>query len=410
MKSFLHHDSHQIFYITFALFFFINNALYGSIIHAESTSQIDVQGAIDKANSGDRVFIPSGKSTWAKSVIINAKSLYIFGQGITKTIIKDETGSSFLEAAFKINVSGDHFVRISKLTLINSSSSSYGSICVYNSGGLLTGNNIQIDSVKIDSLCGRGITVLDQITGVIAECIFDNRGIHSNVQGVSVFGLGDESWDDVVDFGSDEFIFIEDCTFNYSGLGDGALDAYGGARYVFRYNTVINTIIGHHGRDSGGYRSTHMHEVYNNQFINSGLAISRLFLSRGGTGIIHNNVWSGAFNLATGEIELAYYCAFENETSCGEPWNQCRTYPCIDQPGRGTDQTLVPCYEWNNFKDGVNVGFSVVEFNETEFDISEKLILENRDYFNDQMKPEYTPYIYPHPLRRFDPPNLKFIE
>jgi hypothetical protein len=89
---------------------------------------------------------------------------------------------------------------------------------------------------------------------------------------------------------------MEDNTYTYSDPLDGAYDAYDGARYVFRYNTVSGTNVGHHGLDSGGFRSTSSWEIYNNQFDNPNAAICVVFASRGGSGVVFNNTATGAYN------------------------------------------------------------------------------------------------------------------
>ena len=88
-------------------------------------------------------------------------------------------------------------------------------------------------------------------------------------------------------------------------------------------------------------------------------------------------------------------------------------YPCHDQVGRGTDQTLAPVYGWNNTFDGTPEGF-LVPSNQFAVQWASRMatnhIVENRDYYNctnmaDALSKSlnYTPYTYPHPLRWGDP-------
>lgn len=51
-------------------------------------------------------------------------------------------------------------------------------------------------------------------------------------------------------------------------------------------------------------------------------------------------------------------------------------------------QTLDPCYEWGNTVNGSNADFAAAEV----------FIRVNEHYYNDTVKPGYTPYTYPHPL------------
>ncbi len=73
---------------------------------------------------------------------------------------------------------------------------------------------------------------------------------------------------------------------------------------------------------------------------------------------------------------------------------------CIDQIGRSTgnllsddnpqwpQQALEPLYEWNNTINGKDANIKSTSPH----------IQENRDYYNDTPRPDYTPYTYPHPL------------
>src|SRR6266436_2270177 len=60
---------------------------------------------------------------------------------------------------------------------------------------------------------------------------------------------GDGAWADDTAFGSNKFLFIEDCTFNRLDSG-GGLDCYGGGRYVARYNRFNNLGVNSHGTET----------------------------------------------------------------------------------------------------------------------------------------------------------------
>lgn len=86
---------------------------------------------------------------------------------------------------------------------------------------------------------------------------------------------------------------------------------------------------------------------------------------------------------------------------------------CIDQVGRSTgdllsgdppnegwpNQALEPFYEWNNTING----------NDGDIVSDTPILKEGVDYFNDIVRPGYTPYQYPHPLS-FSPENLRIVE
>jgi hypothetical protein len=214
---------------------------------------------------------------------------------------------------------------------------------------------------------------------------------------------------------------VEDCTFNFNaGPGDGAFDAYDGAIFVFRHNTVNGTNIGWHGADSAP-RAPRLFEVYENTISNSGAPIYVAIRVRGGTGVIWGNTISGAFN---GFIQLSAYRADPsyngnpgplgskvdgNFHASGKPG----PYPILDQVGRGSfppdtpwpNQTsytqaeygaLEPMYQWANTYKGTS--------NPTAApggpDQSADYIRPGVDYYDNVPKPGYRPLEYPHPLTR----------
>jgi Cys-rich repeat protein len=69
-------------------------------------------------------------------------------------------------------------------------------------------------------------------------------------------------------------------------------------------------------------------------------------------------------------------------------------YPCFMQPGFGSQMHSEPFYAWNNHVSGssnVTPGPVPLAGEEPE-------VVENRDYFNEQQRPGYVAYPYPHPL------------
>src|SRR5665213_584480 len=98
-----------------------------------------------------------------------------------------------------------------------------------------------------------------------------------------------------VNYGSLNALYVEDCVFTNVNvnLGAGVIDANGGARIVFRHNTVQNGSYENHGTETGGRtRSQRSFEIYNNTFINVNNTFYQWFLSielRGGTGVIFSN-------------------------------------------------------------------------------------------------------------------------
>ena len=72
--------------------------------------------------------------------------------------------------------------------------------------------------------------------------------------------------------GSSQFLFIEDNIFTTTKPDHAMADAYAGARFVVRHNTIFNGIISNHGTESTGRaRGGRAVEVYNNTFTGTNL-------------------------------------------------------------------------------------------------------------------------------------------
>jgi hypothetical protein len=66
-------------------------------------------------------------------------------------------------------------------------------------------------------------------------------------------------------------------------------------------------------------------------------------------------------------------------------------------------QDLEPLYEWNNLLNGTDVD---TEMNPNFTSCCDpEHIQEGRDYYNDLARPDYIPYVYPHPLVQIDIPS-----
>ena len=103
--------------------------------------------------------------------------------------------------------------------------------------------------------------------------------------------IGDGSWAAPANWGSSQFLFIEDNVITDSNtVFEGQLtDAFNGGRFVVRHNTITNLVIGNHGTETPGRgRSGRAEEIYNNTFdcnhVNRFVAETR-----GGGKLFHDN-------------------------------------------------------------------------------------------------------------------------
>jgi len=192
-----------------------------------------------------------------------------------------------------------------------------------------------------------------------------------------------------------------------------------GGRLVFRHNTVTNAYWQNHAARSherGGNRGA---EIYNNDFNALDPAWNRAIHMRSGTGVVFNNRIRGAFTTMQVDNQRS------NGQSASLPFGACNGsspwdgntagqagWPCLDQIGRASGaaypkQTSVPLYIWNNGSDtGCNTGGSCSN-NRTMVNDGDSHVQSGRDFINNGTKPKagYTPFSYPHPLRRGEPPQ-----
>jgi len=359
----------------------------GGTIEAQS-----LRAAIGGTRDGDTVLVPAGHCTWSETIELDPMpAIMLKGAGIDQTVITDATASGGWKNSLLWieSVEGKPF-RITGFTFTD--------LGELDPNGVIrirgTNKNWRVDHCKFDDITQRGVRTGGFTYGVIDHCTFIVPD-DGSVQTIGVIGDGDASWERPLSLGTADAVYVEDSTFDFVIKNDGPFDAYNGARYVFRYNTVTNTTPGHHGRDSGNYRSTHSFEIYGNEILSTYEPGKNLFTAlhfRGGTGVVFDNTLTGRFG--NGLLVV-------NHCSCPDmicSWEPCTTYPCIDQIGRSSDsdqdgaQDLEPLYEWNNSFNGGDLDIEV------QNECSAACIQEGRDFHNDLARPDYVPYVYPDPL------------
>src|SRR5438874_10292715 len=237
------------------------------------------------------------------------------GAGIDITTILDSVSiNSITGSAIVINttlVPGQAF-RVSGLTVKSGTRTAKPiSGAVINAQG--TCFAYRIDHIHFDQPYDKGIHIGGWTYGVIDHCLFDTRGggfgsilvQHTNWGG-GQNNFGDGSWTEPAYFGSEKFIFIEDCTFNNHGTEQtNGIDCYAGGRYVARHNTFNNCLPLNHGTESPGrLRVSRSIEIYNNIFKFSSVVTVGLHRER--AVFYHYYTYSWTFNNTTIEIGRAH--------------------------------------------------------------------------------------------------------
>jgi hypothetical protein len=381
----------------------------GNVIYAASCSQGDVQSAIGAASDGDFVMVPAGACAWSTlaphtpAVSISGKGITLQGAGIGQTVITDTTGSDWGESVINVQGMEGHPFRITGFSIIETSTASTG---IYIQGDC---KNFRVDHNLFSSYVeNTSIFVSGYTYGVIDHNDFFNGR-------VLVFDAisGEESWQRPLTLGSVNAVYVED-NYYITDIMLNVMDSNGGARWVFRYNTVVNSNCEAHGLQNAGQRGTFSYELYENVFTTADNGKNNwvAFYTRGGTGVLFNNAVVNAEGHPYGG-----FAAVQDNRSCDHAsahWGPCdgtspcdgntpgmSGYPCRDQIGRSTDfsgtevhpQALEPLYAWNNTFDGSPVTIESRDICE----LSLEHVVEGRDFING-VRPGYTPYTYPHPL------------
>lgn len=364
-------------------------------VAASSCSSADVNTAIGTAVDGDTVIVPSGSCTWSAQVLIpNTKGVSLQGAGIGSTIITDNLTTDDI---LQLDVAGGNaVVDISGFTFDANSIIKTGSraVIAFTGSGL---DRFRIHDIKIINIRSNGISWDgngSEISGLIDNCTMEDAGDFSghafNLVGDAPGGARGQ-FAHGFNPGTNKAIYIEDCLIDFTFKNDGAVDAFSGARYVFRHNTVNNTLVSHHGADSGNRSGTYSMEVYDNTF-DSDFAQARAFFFRSGSGVVYNNTLTGSYTALT----VFSIANFRSRPEVFNPWGQCdgssvwdenvggeSGWACLDQIGHifgvssGGSNTLEGLYGWTNVLNGSDINIKVSETS------MENHLQENRDFFDE---------------------------
>lgn len=274
----------------------------------------DLAGTVD----GDTYTIDPGTYSWgdASDFLEITKGVTIKGSGQGVTIIEDDrTGSQQQTVLFRL-VSGQ-VSRLSDLTMRRGARDT--GIAVPNGAIEVWGvpaedpntstARFAIERIHFDYTPTGDMICADYAAmGVIADCLVDddNRLLHSrwNRYSDGTIDNGDYAFTIGPQFSSDKFVFVEDCTVDYTGFYNvGICDGWEGARQVIRHNTLINSGWSNHGAETGDGRSGSVLIVHDNDFsiAAGGSTTFAAGLYRGGTGLVYDNTYTGytstSFNL-----------------------------------------------------------------------------------------------------------------
>lgn len=413
------------------------------VITATSASYADVSTAISKAQSGDTVIIPAGKTTWSSPLVIT-KGIKLIGAGIGQTVITSgysghTTYTNYCDPASHLityypqHPELDEPFRLSGFTM-DLNANCYGPY-LYNPT-LKPLTKVRIDHCDLSNSYTGGMELI-MVVGTVYGCI-DNNVLSGGPFMFRCFGLNDVTWNNLTfEYGTANNIYFEDNVIN---CNDSIVEGGGAGRYAFRYNVInlsanVYGIWDAHGNQPGADNATVGIEVYENT-INWGSYGGRIFDHRGGMALVYNNdanstswveaqtreeyldsVLPPAFNPISGQPQHVYQSYYWNNTRNGTELIKINIPPGIygvDVGGQQVDYGgtigLVP--QWN-----VDCWKQVIGFDGTAgMGVG---LLSNRPAIgtvgvgywatdtktlyrwtaNNKWEAYYTPFTYPHPLR-----------
>lgn len=419
-----------------AIFFLFNMYVFeagASTTVLANCSQSIVSNAIGAASDGDTIVCPSGTWSWASSVTINNKNITLQGAGSQYWNGSAKVGSDLTTInvtssgtpAIYVPSSNTKPFRITGInfhaTVLLGEDHGDGIIRNLSTGVGGNGNGWRIDHCKFQQYtdsatwnggsggwAGGNAIVARGSVGLVDHNIFtpapeSQAPIHASVY-MSGPGTGESQWASAGGISSGNAMYIEDNIFEETGTShytctsapgscwvhNGHTVDAGPGMYVFRHNTVYNMNTDAHGFCS--LIGTREYEISNNDFYVTADSLWALVEIRGGTGVIYNNTNHGPYSPGAPLWMVEY--RVNDAGSCGgvtqngvSSSSTCNSYPCIDQIGRGQNQTSDKLYIWGN-----SGNFSISNDDPS-------YIQSGRDYvLNGGAKPGYTPYPYPHPM------------
>lgn len=369
-------------------------------INAASCSQSNVQSAVNSASSGDTVNVPSCPSgaNWSSRVDINSKSIVVHGAGSSNTIIN---GNGFrLTGSNASRITGFRFNLAPASNALSVESNGVGPSGWRMDHCIIYG--AQTHEYMNSSFYVFGWGPKDYpMKGLIDNCeITSARGVVFG-QSEGIAPGGKERFAEPLNLGTDQAIYVENCTFThpYSGGFAQMMDGRLGSKWVVRFNKISNNYIEAHSPQGTG-RGFRSWEIYKNTLhIDTGYENWFPFSLRGGTGVVWGNTLSGAWTRPNVGFDLRRLTEDLGVGKCtgSNPWDGNRGgssapgWPCRDQIGTSTDQrlwtsgnpyppqSLAPAYIWSNY-----IGSNRVTVLLYGSGSPGNYIVSNRDYYEQQ--------------------------
>ena len=263
---------------------------------------------------GDTVVMPAGTAIWNQTLTIS-RNITLIGAGQGVSVIIDQTpkAAAGKNQVIRVNMdSATALMRLSGFTINGSKDGPTGAKVDTGGVGAITVSghstipNLRIDHVDVNEVYGRPGEIWNCL-GVVDHCNFTmgpwTGGIevqHSSWKGVGA--NGDNSWADDSHWGTEQFLFFEQCTFtNFQSATFCDVSSGGGMRVVVRHCVINWSMMGGHGTEtSQRARGSRAVEFYRNT-VDGGDSTKihdRAIYIRSGTELIHHNTFTRYSQLA----------------------------------------------------------------------------------------------------------------
>jgi hypothetical protein len=387
------------------------------------------QTALNSSVDGDEVSIGAGSCTISSMVTFTNKAVNLHGAGIGTTTITATHANTSL-AAITTNYLKAGW-RIHDFTLVDSATNPYSLTQIQFAYTTTIASGWRIDHVHFSPKAS--VAVITGISyGLLDHDVFDmsaGSGIALTFNGGMptldttapyryAFGDGTLLGGTVseqlpVNWGSANFIFVEDSTFINTSAD---IDSNGGARAVLRHNDMNGNLYNHWTEANAIYAARY--EVYNNNIVcvDNSKNVSRL---EAGTALIWGNTVTNCHNkVVIDENRGAGVDVRAHLGACdgSKAWDgniEASGWPCLGQVGRGAgtpgSEASDPIWLWNNGPESTcrtgGACTNAVDMSVTNgFGVYIKPTAHTNgdvDYVLGGSTPKvgYTAYTYPHPLQ-----------
>ena len=269
-------------------------------IYESDGSAASVQNLHNLAAAGDTITLPTGIFTWTTGVTLT-KSITLSGDGPGRTVIRDAVQGARL-ILWNYSTRAGARPRLTGIEFRDGGRTSGGEApggVLHFTGSTTNGAMVRWDNCKWNDMGGTVVT--EDVIGVFDHVDFISSSkahvtIYIYNKGWNGGQYADGSWAAPSNFGSNQFLFIEDCTATHlEGSVTALTDGYGGARFVVRHCTLTRKNVQWHGTESGGGRSRggRAAEVYNNVFNGGSIGSTLVIDARSGVVIAHDNSITG---------------------------------------------------------------------------------------------------------------------